>query len=144
MIPKLRRSSKGGTNGSRYLFLKLIQHIQEVIRSNSLGMAMSFHAWTNYWNQAQPQERKFAENFYFLKTVSPIQTMQDNRSILKIILDQGKALIHFYINSTRIIEIIKLHRMSVPSININKSLPTLVQSVSCVRVNFKRELTLLP
>ena len=70
--------------------------------------------------------------------------MQDNRSILKIILDQGKALIHFYINSTRIIEIIKLHRMSVPSININKSLPTLVQSVSCVRVNFKRELTLLP
>ena len=83
MSQGFKRSNKREPNSQAYLFMQLIQHIQEMIRSTWLGLTIIFHAcpdWKICRDKAQPKKKEASQNKsspIFLEAILAIETIRE-------------------------------------------------------------------
>ena len=152
MTQGFKRGSRCWTKSPTYLFLQLIQHIQEVARSTSLDMTMVFHVrpYCRFTliksNLGRKKLHRTNQGYNFLggsfsntdNVRVPTQFRRERRfQHLKIWFFLKNRPIHFHINSVRVMRLFKLNKLTFPSIEINKPNLTSVCSVFYVRFKFK-------
>ena len=138
MSQEFKRGSKWRTDSPTYSFLLLIQQFLVATRATSPDMTKVFHAWPNgryteiqnNLRRKKPHKMNPGSNFLggsFSNRDNVRASIQFRRESQPQHLKRWFFLknrpIHFHINSTSVIRLIKRNQLSFSSIEINKSLP---------------------